>query len=52
MYRIFLLFMGFLVVRIGMTAPVYVEHDWLAKHLNNDNVVVVDTLSEFLDSVQ
>ena len=42
MNRIFLLFIGFLFVRIGMAAPVYVEQDWLAKHLNDDNIVVVD----------
>jgi len=32
-----------------MAAPIYVEHDWLAKNLKQDNIVVVDMTS---DSVQ
>jgi thiosulfate/3-mercaptopyruvate sulfurtransferase len=42
MYRTLLFIVCLVLVRIGVAAPVYVEHDWLAKHLNDKNIIVVD----------
>lgn len=42
MYRIILFLASLMVAQPGWAAPVYVEPDWLAKRLNDANVVVVD----------
>ena len=42
---LFLLVLLLLQTRL-MAAPIYVEHDWLAKNLKQDNLVVVDMTSD------
>lgn len=48
MLRLGLTLLLLFVVRTGVTAPVFIDHDWLAKHKEDKGLVVIDMTSDNL----